>query len=400
MTTQTLESKSGDFIAQLNAGAARIEAQFAENQAAASDTSRNAGVWLEEPDEPDTPLIERFIDCGEFVAIVGQSKAGKSFFALQAAVCVATGRDFIGRQCVRKRVYYANLEVSSKQCKKRLRGMCTALEVSSGELRDWLFVDNLKCADATWEYALAVCKAHGCEVAIIDPFYKIAEVDEKDQRECLEAVKRMREFTKAGITLFVVFHSPKGFSGDRQLIDMISGSATLARDPESIIGLLNHATEKNVRIVETILRNYTLDEPSVVSLENGAFRLAPDISPEVATSRNAALRSRTPEAKATEGKLQKERLKKTVEEYFETNPALSVEAFYSALREYPAARAYGQNLLKVEIKALIHHGILKRTDALERKPDGTIGRPKIRFSIIGTPTRIQEYVDGFPHTGE
>lgn len=376
------------------------EAQSAEEQAAASDTSRDAGVWLTEPDEPDSPLIERFIDCGEFVAIVGQSKAGKSFFALQAAVCVATGRDFIGRKCVRKRVYYANLEVSSKQCKKRLRRMCAALEVSPGELRDWLFVDNLKCADATWEYARAVCKAHGCEVAIIDPFYKIAEVDEKDQRECLEAVKRMREFTKAGITLFVIFHSPKGFSGDRQLIDMISGSATLARDPESIIGLLNHATEKNARVVDAILRNYTHDDPSVVSLENGAFRLAPDISPEVATSRNTVLRSRSPEAKAAEGKLQKERLKKTVEEYFKANPALSVEAFYSALREYPAARAYGQNPLKGEIKSLVFHGILKKTDALERKPDGTIGRPKVRFLIIGTPTRIQEYVDGFQHAGE
>jgi hypothetical protein len=105
----------------------------------------------------------------------------------------------------------------------------------------------------------------------------------------------MKAFARAGITLCVVFHSPKGFSGDRQLIDMISGSSILARFPESVIGLLNHATEKTARVVDAVLRNYQPPEPFAVSLAEGALALAPYFAPEVATARNAWRRSAQPE---------------------------------------------------------------------------------------------------------
>ena len=267
------------------------EKAVAKQTAKASKTCLDAAAWLEQPDEADTPLIDGLVECGEFVALVGQSKAGKSLFALQAAVCVATGRDFLGRSCVRKRVYLGNLEVSAKQYKKRLRRICAALDVSPEDLRDWLFVDNMRGENATWANALQMCRAHECEVAVVDPFYQIAKIDENDQRACLEAVEEMKPFTKEGIALFVVFHSPKGFSGDRQLIDMISGSAILARVPESVIGLLNHATEKTARVINATLRNYPPFDPFAVTLEDGSFQLAPDTSPDVATSRNAYLRS-------------------------------------------------------------------------------------------------------------
>jgi hypothetical protein len=97
----------------------------------------------------------------------------------------------------------------------------------------------------------------------------------------------MKAFARCGVTLCIVFHSPKGFSGDRQLIDMISGSSILARFPESVIGLLNHATEKTARVVDAVLRNYPPPEPFAVSLAEGALELAPDILPEVATARNS-----------------------------------------------------------------------------------------------------------------
>ena len=369
----------------------------AAHVASASTTCLDAAAWLEQPDEADAPLVEGLVECGEFVALVGQSKAGKSLFALQAAVCVATGRDFLGRKCTQKRVYLANLEVSAKQYKKRLRRICAALEIKPEDLRGWLFVDNMRGESATWEQALALCRANGCEVAIIDPFYQIANIDENDQRECRDAVDRMKPFTKQGIALFVVFHSPKGFSGDRQLIDMISGSAILARVPESVVGLLNHATEKTARVINAILRNYPPFDPFAVTLDDGVFKIAPDdIAPEVATGgRNGGGRAKTPDDKAGANRSKRERLEKAIADYFKSNPALSVEAFYTAIRETPAGADYGENALKDEIRALRYRGVLKKTDALEAKPDGTIGHPKTRYFMIGTPPRIEEYVAHF-----
>lgn len=252
----------------------------------------DAADWLNADDEPDNPLVSELIECGEVVAMVGQAKAGKSLLALQLAICVALGLPFMDRPTTRKRVYVANLEVTAKQYKKRLRRICSALNIDTDSLRDWLFIDNMRGETASWETALAMCKAHNCDVAIIDPFYHIARIVETDAQQCLDTVEQMKSFTKEGITLCIVFHSPKGFSGDRQLVDMISGSAILARFPESIIGLLNHAAEKTARVVDAVLRNYPPPEPFAVSLKRGLLEIAPNISAEVATARNAYLRSK------------------------------------------------------------------------------------------------------------
>ena len=272
--------------------ASPFDAPVIAEQTAHHATCKDAAVWLAEPDEPDNPLIEGFIENGEVFAIVGQAKAGKSLVSLQMAVCIAMGVPFLGKTCARRRVYVANLEVSSKQYKKRLRRICKGLDINPAALSGWLFVDNMKGETASWETALAMCKANGCEVAMIDPFYQIARIVETDEQQCLDAVEQMKTFTKAGVTLGIVFHSPKGFSGDRQLIDMISGSSILARFPESVIGLLNHATEKTARVIDAVLRNYPPADPFAVDVSEGMLSLDEDLSPDVASSRNAYLRNK------------------------------------------------------------------------------------------------------------
>ena len=251
------------------------------------DTCVDAADWLGEPDEPDNPLVEGFIEQGEVCALVGQAKAGKSLLALLLAVCIAIGIPFLGRKTKRSKVYVANLEVSSREYKRRLRRICEALKVDLSILRGWLVVDNLKGKKASWEDSLKRCLARDCTVAMIDPFYRMSRIVETDEQQCLSAIEEMEKFTTAGITLFIAFHAPKGYSGDRQLIDMISGSSVLARFPESIIGLLNHATNKTARVIDAELRNYPPPEPFAVTINNGVLELASEVLPDVASARKA-----------------------------------------------------------------------------------------------------------------
>lgn len=335
--------------------------------AAEHKTCKDAATWLAEADEPDNPLVSGFIEQGEVFAVVGQAKAGKSLLALQMAVCIATGVPFIGKDCARKRVYVGNLEVSEKQYKKRLRRICKGLNINPADLSGWLFVDNMKGETASWETALAVCKAKMCEVAMIDPFYQIAHIAETDEVQCLEAVEAMKQFTKAGITLGIVFHSPKGFSGDRQLIDMISGSSILARFPESVIGLLNHATEKTARVIDAVLRNYPPADPFAVSVAEGMLDLAPDTDPDVATSRNAW--KRTTRADSTVDlapyvmKVIEEAEKDTAEDY----KGITVGTLADKARKaYCAAtgKPLGLNRMQTEIKTLAEDGKIIVTERL------------------------------------
>ncbi len=270
-----------------------VEKLFADETAAAVDaehdavdTCRDAADWLNEPDEPDDPLVHELIECGEMVAIVGQSKAGKSFITLQLAVCIAMGLPFLGRAVERRRVYIANLEVSRKQYKKRLRKLCSALQISPDDLHGWLFIDNMKGETASWQWCHDAAVRHECAAVIIDPFYQIFHGDESDVAACNDAIAQMKAFQKDGITVIVVFHSPKGFSGDRQLIDMISGSSILARFPESIIGLLNHAVHKQCRVVKCVLRNYAPPEDATIEFTDGMYTPADDVAPIVETANN------------------------------------------------------------------------------------------------------------------
>lgn len=344
-----------------------------EENAQPADTCKDAGAWLiDEPDEPDNPLVSGFIESGEVFAIVGQAKAGKSLIALQMAVCIALGVPFVGKDCARRRVYVANLEVSAKQYKKRLRRICRGLNVNPADLRGRLFVDNMKGETASWETAMRGCKAHGCDVAMIDPFYQIARIAETDEVQCLEAVEEMKSFTKAGITLGIVFHSPKGFSGDRQLIDMISGSSILARFPEGVIGLLNHATDKTVRVVDAVLRNCQPPEPFSVSIAEGMLELAPEIEPDVATTRNAWKRTQRADSQVDLApfvmKVISEAEQSTAEDY----KGLPVGVLADKARKaYTTAtgKPLGEKRMPSEIKTLQADGKIIVTDRVGR--DGT-----------------------------
>jgi len=213
-------------------------------------------------------------------------------------VCVATGIPFWGHAVERSRVYVANLEISARQFKKRLRRMCDKLGITPDDLRGWLFVENMKGENATWQWVFDSCRERECALAVIDPFYQIFKDDENNVEACAAAIDEMKRFQRAQITLGIVFHSPKGFSGDRQLIDMISGSSILARFPESVIGLLNHAHQPTCRVVDAVLRNYPPPEPFTVDLRDGAFMLAPDVAPDVETVRTRMQRRAAKEAPA------------------------------------------------------------------------------------------------------
>ena len=230
-------------------------AEATERQHAAANTCRDAADWLAEPDEPDNPLIHGLIEVGSLAAIVGPAKAAKSWLAEQLAVCIATGTDFFGQNVKRQRVYYANVEISARQFKKRLRSICRRLGVAASDLRGWLFVENLRGHTATWKWCYEEVQRRKAEAVIIDPFYQVFKGCETNEADCQAAVEEMKKFLAAGLTTFIVFHAPKGYSGDRQIVDMISGSSVLVRFPENVIAILPHATDKTARVVDcSVLR--------------------------------------------------------------------------------------------------------------------------------------------------
>lgn len=277
-------AKSLDEKAEVANGA---NGEMTRKECFAKGTLKTLASWFREPDEPQVAIWDGLVKKGESFAIVAQQKVGKSHLVAQLCAGIAAGGRVLGRACHQETVYYANAEVGAQSCKDRFRRIVAALGISAQEIEDRLFIDNLANVETDFDEIRAKCKALGATVAVVDPFYMVARIVETDEQSCLDAIEQMQKFKKDGITLGVVVHSPKGFSGDRQLIDQIAGSSFLGRYFGSIIGLLGHASGGKNRVFDCALRDFPAPEPFTVTLESGVFEVADGVPAEVASSRNA-----------------------------------------------------------------------------------------------------------------
>jgi hypothetical protein len=231
----------------------------------------NAAEWLSQPDEEETPVLEKMFDAGDRVAIVAQSKARKSFFALQFAICAATGSPFLGMNVTQQKVLLCNGEIKRSKYKARIKKVLDGLKLPP-EILTNMEVLNLREIignDATLDSLLATCKQRGITLCVIDPMYLFVG-DEIDQQEVKDRLAELKKFSAEGITTVSVYHATKGLIGDKQVIDRIAGSGVFARDADAIITLALHENKTDV-VVSCALRNYVQPENRTISFVDGVF---------------------------------------------------------------------------------------------------------------------------------
>jgi hypothetical protein len=258
----------------------------------------NASLWLTtEPPAPDQ-IIENIVDVKDKLALIGSSKLRKTFFLLQLLLCVSAGRRFLSWAVPRpRRVFHVQYEIQGHHYHRRLRNMAKALNITPADLADRFQILNarglgLSGLEGTEKIA-QIAKAYNPEIISFDPLYKVAsgaENDARDTKVILDAFDKMAEET--GAAIFYIHHDAKGFSGDRDIRDRGAGSNVLGRDYDACITLTPHVTEPTAAVVETLLRNYRPQEPSVALWaeddETGGycFELAIGIAPTKKTSAN------------------------------------------------------------------------------------------------------------------
>jgi len=98
MTTQTLESKSGDFLAQLNAGVGTAQAQ---DRYARRRRLIDFADPVPEEENPNALFRNGWLRRGGAAILISTSGAGKSVSATQMCECFAQGRDCIGLSPIR-----------------------------------------------------------------------------------------------------------------------------------------------------------------------------------------------------------------------------------------------------------------------------------------------------------
>ena len=249
----------------------------------------------------EDPKKNALVHQGDKVMLGAESKAGKTWWMMQQALCISAGIPFLGHKTQRGLVLYINFELKPWAFRRRVEFVMRALGIinAKGEYKKRVnregkeepdypcFIEwNLrgKCYDIETICAVAEERLSGdpklkLAAIIIDPLYKSyggkEENSATDMAAVLENMERFAE--KFDAAIFIASHFAKGDSAGKNQIDRISGSGVIARDPDSIMTLSKLKDEKNLYTFEATLRNMACPEPRVVEFDFPLWKVRDDI---------------------------------------------------------------------------------------------------------------------------
>lgn len=251
--------------------------------------STDAADYLEAEPTAHDPIIDGVFELGDKVELIGGSKRRKSFAAIEIAVHVATGRDWLGLHIPNpRRVVFVNLELRDKWIHRRIRRACRAHGIDSAALRGRLFVVNARGRGATVRARLVeIARRDRAELVIVDPRYKLhlpgeAENAGEGIAGILDLFDRVAE---SGPAVIAVHHDPKGDAGDRAIADRGGGSSWAGRDVDARLTLTPQKQDpEGASVVSVMCRNFPPLDDFCIRWEDDRFHLDADLMPLPFTS--------------------------------------------------------------------------------------------------------------------
>jgi len=242
-------------------GVASPEAFFSQVEVA-SCALVDAQTWADSPAPTVDPIIEGLFDAADKVAIIGPSKTRKTFFALQMAFAMASGRPFCGFLVPKpRRILMVNAEVTAKHFHRRLKRVYESyfsmFNPEKSPLGDRFKILNSRGSRLTDETISRLAAEAKADVILLDPLYKLLMGDECDQERVSILLARFDALAaKTGAAVLYVHHDAKGAVGDRATRDRGSGSSLLNRDFDCAFMLSPHADNDDEAVLDVLVRNY------------------------------------------------------------------------------------------------------------------------------------------------
>ncbi|MBQ9043830.1 MAG: AAA family ATPase [Eggerthellaceae bacterium] len=189
--------------------------------------------------EPIPEVVEGLICEGDKVMLASASKAGKSYAAIELAVAIAEGAEWLGRRCEQGKVLYVNLELKPAKRQERMRMVYDAMGLEPAHASDIGYMDLRGKAVALDKLARSIVRRaanRGYRAVIIDPLYKVMEGEENDQAAVKRFCLNLDYLTdRLGAVVFFVHHYSKGDQWGKSAIDRASGSGVFARDADALL---------------------------------------------------------------------------------------------------------------------------------------------------------------------
>lgn len=208
-----------------------------------------AANWDEPPARPPVLIGDErrgLLRCGHLGLLTGASKSNKSWAALELAVAVATGGQWLGYPCRKGRTIYANFEIDPRSFVNRLKTVAQAYGLGEEDGRQVarnVYPLNLRgyIADTegfTDHIAAEAQRVGDIDLVIVDPLYLYSDADENSASETKRTMAELGRISRVtGAACFVCHHHAKYSSGSKAALDRGSGSGVFSRAPDLILDL-------------------------------------------------------------------------------------------------------------------------------------------------------------------
>ena len=212
------------------------------------------------------------------LVIIGSSKSRKTWFANNLALCLATGRAFIGWSIpTPRRTLYLNLELPEDAFHERSHKIARVMKIDPDDVAGRLDFLHLRGRGVDIKN-LNELPLSGYGVVIADPIYKLfsEKTDENSAGDWADFLRTIDEIIQTHkCSVILVHHDPKAKNPD--LVNRGAGSGVLGRDADAGVLLDAHADNSDALVISSYARRFPSTEPFVVRWSDGVFDLAPDL---------------------------------------------------------------------------------------------------------------------------
>jgi len=219
--------------------------------------------YLELGGDPIVYLIQGLMPKGSFTLVSGPPKVGKSFLTILMAICLATGREFLGQKVAAPRkVLFVEEEDMPQMVVKRINQVCGGLNLTQDEManldknlffwsRNGLLIHVGGGGYRTLELETDIQEVDA-DVLIIDVFALIHDGEENFAKDMTPVLKKLVQYqdTKEGLTLILLHHTNKQTKSGKDMHSIRGSSVISGRTDNALFitpqkgGLILHQVTK------------------------------------------------------------------------------------------------------------------------------------------------------------
>ena len=198
---------------------------------------------VDEPIKPLDEVIVGLLPRERVGQVVARGGSGKTFMAYEAALCVASGREWLGFWCRRGRALFIDPELHISDIHRRVQSIAQAMGISSGDVAGRFDVVSLRGTTATADVLdMAIRQRIAAtgkpyDLIIIDSINAILTGDENSSVDVRAFIASLQRLTKdTGAACLVFHHAGKG--GGRGAGELARGSSVFLDGPDECMELM------------------------------------------------------------------------------------------------------------------------------------------------------------------